>query len=105
MILFYIIEKYLSKNEKDELNEKNQILMKLIILIICYLIFNSTHIYLLKLKFNINDIKDYMITIIFLMLIEKICFKNYFIPIKYYHLILLLLYSFISLLIILFNQN
>ena len=47
LILFYIIEKYLSKNEKNELNEKNQILMKLIILIICYLIFNSTYIYLL----------------------------------------------------------
>ena len=24
LILFYIIEKYLSKNEKDELNEKNK---------------------------------------------------------------------------------
>ena len=78
LILFYIIEKYLSKNGKDEFNRKNQILTKIIFLIICYSIFNSIYIYLLKMKYNRNDVEDYMIRIIFLILIEKKCFNNHF---------------------------
>ncbi len=48
LIFFYIIEQYLSKNENEEYNEKNQISIKVISLIICYLIFNAISIYCLK---------------------------------------------------------
>jgi len=78
LILFYIIEKYLSKNENDKFNEKNQILIPIIILIMCYFIFNFIYLYPIKFSVPINDVEEYMIIIIFLILIEKICFKNYF---------------------------
>jgi hypothetical protein len=42
LILFYIIEKYLSKNE-EEINKKNQIEIEVILLIICLLIFKCIH--------------------------------------------------------------
>jgi len=64
--------------EKMNLIRKNQILTKIIFLIICYSIFNSIYIYLLKRNDNINDVEYYMIIILFLILIEIIYFKNYF---------------------------
>ena len=99
LILFYIIEKYLSKNGKDELNEKNQIIMKVIILIICNLIFNSIYIYLLKRNENINDVEYYMIIILFLIFIEIIYFNNYFYShqiLSFIIIIILFLYSLIN---------
>ncbi len=91
LILFYIIEKYLSKNENDEYNENNKILIEVISLIICYLIFNFISIYLSYNRNKINEVEDYMILIIFLILIEKICFENYF----YSHQILSIIIIFI----------
>ena len=79
LVLLYIIDNYLSKNKNEEFNENNQKSIKIIfILIICYLIFNSIFIYLLQVNDNINDTEYYMRIIIFLILIERICLKNYF---------------------------
>ena len=76
LIIFYVIEKYLSKNEEYEFKEKNQIIKKVMILIICNLIFNFICIYPIKVNINLNIVERYIIMIMFLILIEKFCFTN-----------------------------
>jgi hypothetical protein len=100
LILFYIIEKHLSKNENEVYNEKYQTSIKVIILIICGLIFNSITIYLSYNRDNANEVEDYMILIIFLILIERICFENHF----YSHQILSIIIILILFLYFLINN-
>ena len=99
LIIFYMTEKYLSKNINKEINENNQKLKKVIILIICYLLFNSISIYLLM-DNNIYEVRDYMRMIIFLILIERICSNNYF----YSHQILSMIIIIILFLFSLIND-
>ncbi len=99
LILFYIIEKYLSKNINKVINENNKKLKEVFILIICYLLFNSISIYLLM-DNNIYEVRDYMRMIIFLILIERICSNNYF----YSHQILSMIIIIILFLFTLINN-
>ena len=99
LIIFYMTEKYLSKNINKEINENNQKLKEVIILMICYLLFHSISIYLLK-NNNIYEVRDYMRMIIFLILIERICSNNYF----YSHQILSMIIIIILFLFSLIND-
>ena len=57
LIFFYIIQKILSKKE-NEFNEKNQIFIEVIILIICNLIFCMIYFYLLKETINLIKVEN-----------------------------------------------
>ena len=76
LIIFYAIEKYLSKNEEYEFKEKNEIIKEVMILIICNLIFNFIYIYPMKVEIDFNIVESYIIMIMFLISIERFCFKN-----------------------------
>ena len=78
LIVFYIIEHNLSKNKENNLEEENQTSKKGFFLLICCLIFNSIYIYKYYNRSGIikYDTENYLIIIMFLILIEKITFKN-----------------------------
>ena len=65
----------------------------------CYFIFNFINLYPIKFTVQINDVEEYMIIIIFLILIEKICFNNYFYShqtLSFFIIIILFLYFLIT---------
>ena len=98
LIIFYFIEKYLSKNK---LNKDNNLFKvkyyvsnsKLIILIIFLLIFNSIKEYIIN-AFETNKKEDFMIFVFFFIILEKFIFKINF----YHHQIILIIIVCFSLL-------
>ena len=100
MILFYIIEKYLSKSKKEGFNNYKKLIKIIITLIICSLLFNIISIYLLKYNDNIYEVRDYIRIIIFLILIERASSKNYF----YSHQIVSLIIIIILFLYLIINN-